>query len=210
MKLYVLRHGESLANVRQLVCGSQDFPLSARGVLQAKCVCEFLSTRQFTRVYASSLSRAIHTVSDLRCQPPILVQSQLVELNTGLVSMLSLPELWAQDIRFKQPWLTPELRYPGGECFREMVERISGWFENAARQWSEEDRVLIVGHEGTLRVIFLRLFGLDLEQYPDFPIGNCDHLYFDIRQDKIVHYAHVTLQSLGGDCHEESAADNIS
>jgi len=80
-----------------------------------------------------------------------------------------------------------------------MVNRISHWFEAALKRWQENETILIVGHEGTLRAIFLCLFNLDLTNYPDFEISNCDHLYFKIQQNRIVHYEHVMLQDLCGD-----------
>lgn len=199
MELYILRHGESMANVQQLVCGSCDYPLSVVGVKQADQICRYLDRKKFTRIYSSPLTRAIDTISSLQFQVPINIEDQLVELNTGQASSLTLSEWWARDSRYIKPWLFPDLRYPGGECFREMVNRISHWFEAALKRWQENETILIVGHEGTLRAIFLCLFNLDLTNYPDFEISNCDHLYFKIQQNRIVHYEHVMLQDLCGD-----------
>lgn len=197
MELYLLRHGASTANELRLVCGAEDFPLSEIGLKQANEVCSYLELVPFTYIYSSSLSRARHTIVPLNggnC--PVRVELELVELNTGEFSHLTLDELWAMDSRYQRPWLHPDLRYPKGECFREMVSRITGWYDRESLAWSHDDTVLIVGHEGTLRSILLKLLDVDLSNYPDFPIGNCDLLQATIESGTLVKYRHIPLTSL--------------
>ncbi|MBM3336102.1 MAG: histidine phosphatase family protein [Betaproteobacteria bacterium] len=198
MELYLLRHGVSVANERRLVCGASDYPLSERGVVQAAIVRRHLEVIPFGRIYTSPLSRAVNTIVDVKVRAPLQIEEELKELDTGDVSHMTLPELWAVDERFRRPWRTPDLRYPGGETFHEMVTRISVWFERHFPTWGSEERVLIVGHEGTLRVIYLRLMGLPLDDYPEFPIGNCDCLYFKLSGWKVQQFRHVTLEKLEG------------
>ncbi|HEX7936748.1 MAG TPA: histidine phosphatase family protein [Paraburkholderia sp.] len=194
MELYLLRHGASTANERRLVCGAEDFPLSATGHEQAQRVCENLARIPFTRVYSSPLSRARDTVAALDCiDRPVRIVPEIAELNTGAHSHRTLDELWAMDARFRQPWLSPDMRYPEGECFREMVARMTGWYDRESKQWNSDDVVLVVGHEGTLRSILLRLLGLDISAYPAFPIGNCDLLRATVDAGQPVTYTHIPL-----------------
>lgn len=199
MELYLLRHGKSLANERQLVCGSSDYPLSQEGSEQAQKVCETLKNIPFTHIYSSPLSRAVNTIAGLACTHKIRLEDELKELNTGDVSHITLSELWERDARFRQPWLSPDLRYPGGETFREMIARITGWYRNNETRWSDDDRVLIAGHEGTLRSIYLYLMSLDISLYPDFPISNCDYLYFKISSRNVMEYKHIKLAAIEGE-----------
>lgn len=197
LELYLLRHGASTANERRLVCGSEDFPLSQTGLEQANKVCRHLERIPFTRIYTSSLSRARNTIAQLAngaC--PICVEQELVELNTGAVSHLTLDTLWGRDARYQRPWLHPDLRYPEGECFREMVSRITGWYDRESPEWERDETVLIVGHEGTLRSILLRLLERELSDYPDFPIGNCDLLHITLVPGNAMTYRHIPLTSL--------------
>ncbi|WP_322015050.1 histidine phosphatase family protein [Paraburkholderia sp. J12] len=197
MELYLLRHGASTANERRLVCGAEDFPLSQTGLAQAARVCRHLEQIPFTRIFTSSLSRARNTVAPLVKEADrIRVEQELVELNTGSYSHLTLDVLWERDPRYQRPWLQPDLRYPGGECFSEMVSRITGWYDRESRNWEPDETVLIVGHEGTLRSILLRLLGGELSAYPDFPIGNCDLLHATIVPGHTVTYRHIPLTSL--------------
>lgn len=198
MELYLLRHGASVANERMLVCGSADYPLSLTGMKQAAIARRNLDLIAFDHIYTSSLSRAINTIAGMKQRTEIMIEEQINELDTGDVSHITLPDLWERDARFRRPWLSPDLRYPGGETFREMTTRISSWFESNFCSWGNQCKVLIVGHEGTLRTIYLRLMGLTLDNYPDFSIGNCDYLYFELSGADVHRYEHVALACQDG------------
>jgi broad specificity phosphatase PhoE len=178
MEIYLLRHGTSTANERQLVCGASDYPLSEKGNRQAIEICAHLDRIVFNRIYTSPLTRAKNTISSLNANVvPVLVE-EIKELDTGDVSHITLDELWASDIRYKRPWLTPELRYPGGENFNEMIARITRWYEEQLKIWTFDEKILIVGHEGTLRSIYMKIMRFSINNYPEFAIDNCDYLHF--------------------------------
>lgn len=198
MKIYILRHGTSVANERMLVCGASDYPLSKNGFEQAEIISAHLKAINFDHIYSSPLSRARNTVPFFERNFEIRICEELKELNTGSVSHITLPELWRNDERFRKPWLYPELRYPDGETFREMVTRVSEWFKEHEKLWKLNEKILIVGHEGTLRSIYSYIFRLGLSDYPDFLIGNCDYFLFDLNGGIIERYEHVELKGLIG------------
>lgn len=199
MEIYVLRHGESTANIKNLVCGCSDFPLSDKGNMQSHKICNHLDNINFTYIYSSSLSRAINTINKLKNPSKIQIEPQIKELDTGSVSSLSLPELWEKDNRFRKPWLFPNLRYPGGETFNEMFTRISSWFDVTRKSWFENDIILIVGHEGTLRTIYSNMMNINILSYPDFPIRNCDYLHFKTTSNNKFIFEHVEFKNIPGD-----------
>lgn len=194
MEVYLLRHGSSVANEKKLVCGSLDFPLSDKGVEQAKNVCNYLNSITFNYIYTSPLSRAVNTIEFLQSNVIPRVSNQLKELNTGSFSNMTLPDLWEMDSRYRRPWLIPDVRYPDGETFREMITRIMNWYIKNNLQWLDDDKILIVGHEGTLRTIYLYLNGLNISDYPEFPIGNCDLLCFKLEKNQVLEYFHIKLK----------------
>lgn len=61
--LYLLRHGQTLFNSKQLISGWSDSPLTATGIEQAKRAAAFLHNRHITfdHAYSSDLSRAVTT-----------------------------------------------------------------------------------------------------------------------------------------------------
>ncbi|MGH8616203.1 MAG: histidine phosphatase family protein [Burkholderiales bacterium] len=60
-----LRHGETDSNVRRIVAGSLDVPLTARGREQAQAAARALTGGDITAIYASPLQRARHTAETI-------------------------------------------------------------------------------------------------------------------------------------------------
>ena len=61
MKLFLIRHGQSEANVNLCYAGQSDSPLTDLGRKQAETIRPILENIPFDRVYSSDLSRAMDT-----------------------------------------------------------------------------------------------------------------------------------------------------
>ena len=60
--LTLMRHGEATNNRDQTLAGWRDVELTARGIMQAKCIGKSLSGRHFDLAYTSTSSRAKETL----------------------------------------------------------------------------------------------------------------------------------------------------
>lgn len=196
MDIYLLRHGQSTSNERQLVCGAADYPLSAIGKAQAERVCRYLRNIPFTSIYSSPLSRALDSIAPLGESGRVSIVPELAELDTGEASHISVHELWDRELRYRYQGLNPGLRYPGGECLNDMLGRVGNWFSIAMAKWGEGDTVLISGHEGTVCGIIHWLLKIDITHYPTFLIGNCDHVHITINDEGQIRYRFIPLASL--------------
>lgn len=193
MEIYLLRHGASTSNEKRIVCGAADYPLSEKGKAQALQVCRSLEGIPFTRVYTSPLSRARETIVNLSCASKASVEPELVELNTGAVSHITVDELWEGEPRYRYQGLYPDFHYPEGECLNDMLARVGDWFEAKLKEWALSDTILIAGHEGTVCGILHRLLKLELNNYPTFTIGNCDYIRVTVNQDHQIRYQFFPL-----------------
>ena len=63
MKLYIVRHGQTLFNYLERVQGWSDSPLTERGIRQGKAVAKYLSSVSFDQVYSSDAKRAMDTAN---------------------------------------------------------------------------------------------------------------------------------------------------
>lgn len=61
-KLIIIRHGESIGNLKQHFLGQTDWDLSEQGYNQAKITANFLKDEKIDVVYSSDLIRAYNTV----------------------------------------------------------------------------------------------------------------------------------------------------
>ena len=83
--IYIIRHGQTALNNRQVLQGRSDHPLNAQGVAQAKVAASRLRERGiiFDRVFSSPLIRAIQTARIIA--PGVLVETddRLIEMDYG-------------------------------------------------------------------------------------------------------------------------------
>ena len=61
MKLYLIRHGQTDWNIQGKIQGSHDIPLNDTGRAQAKLVAEGMDSRPVTKIFSSTLVRAVET-----------------------------------------------------------------------------------------------------------------------------------------------------
>jgi len=61
MKLFIVRHGESVGNVLRIIQGQKDYELTKRGLKQAEKIGLKLKDESFEAIYSSDLQRAADT-----------------------------------------------------------------------------------------------------------------------------------------------------
>lgn len=143
--LYLMRHGETLFNVRRKIQGWCDSPLTENGVKQAKAVREILKDIQFDHYYSSTAERCCDTleiVTDHKVEYKRL--KQLKERNFGIF------EGESEDLNPKIDWsfdyddLFPHY---GGEYFQDVVDRVTGILKEIMDKMDHQC-VLAVSHGG--------------------------------------------------------------
>ena len=95
MRLLIIRHGESEADLLDVHEGRADFPLTERGHRQAAAMAEYVKQHyQITAIYCSPLRRAYQTAEHLSMETgvPLRTEDRLMEFNNGLIAGLSRTE----------------------------------------------------------------------------------------------------------------------
>lgn len=94
--IYCVRHGQSEANLAQIMQGSKlDTPLTKLGKQQALAAKAKLATVSFDAVYASPLKRAVQTAKLISSATPTL-DDRLVEFDYGTWDGQLLADLYTQ------------------------------------------------------------------------------------------------------------------
>ena len=91
MRLLIIRHGESEADLLDVHEGRADFPLTERGQRQAAAVAEYVKIHyQINAIYCSPLKRACQTGVYLSQATgvPLIMEEKLMEFNNGLIAGL--------------------------------------------------------------------------------------------------------------------------
>lgn len=163
--LYLVRHGETLFNVRRVMQGWIDSPLTELGREQAARVGRYFKHEgiTFDHAYASTLARTHQTIEAITDMP--------FERDPGLREM-HFGEFEAERIELipPRPWNDFFVRY-GGESEDEFRERICSAF-NAIMERSDHRDVLVVSHGSVCRM-FMSVWANDPEIGLRAIPGNC-------------------------------------
>jgi broad specificity phosphatase PhoE len=165
--IWFTRHGESEYNVQGRIGG--DSGLSPRGVAYSHRLAAFLNNlyppgKSELVVWTSTLRRTHATAAPLGRE--IVAWKALDEIDAGVCDGMtyeaiaaSMPEEYAARARNKYSY-----RYPRGESYQDMVQRLEPVLIELMRQPTP---VLIVSHQATLRVLYAYLTDRQPSTCPD-------------------------------------------
>jgi broad specificity phosphatase PhoE len=173
--LYLVRHGETAANVEGLWQGRQgDDPLNERGRAQSLAAAEALAGSGAVAVYASDLQRARETAGIIaeRLSLPVQTHPGLREYGFGELEGATTSEGLAQWRALVEQWRTdPSAKPRGGESAAEFTQRVGAALHEIIGQQPSE-RVIVVAHGGSLSVGLAVVIGKP-GNWRDYQMTNC-------------------------------------
>ena len=154
-KIIIIRHGESLGNLHQIMLGHTDIDLAPRGYLQAEAAAEYLKDEKIDTIYSSDLIRARHTAephAKLRGLD-VITSRNLRECYVGDWENVPLDEIvekWPD--LFFEGWRKSfgTFRIPGGESVQEAAARFEAEVIRIAKD-NIGKTVLIAAHAAVIR-----------------------------------------------------------
>ncbi len=164
LKLWLIRHGESLGNMEGRLEGQMSTPLSPQGQWQSQQLAAYLHHQgPPTALYSSPLRRAVETAHYLTTgQPPTLV-ADIQELHQGIFQGLT----WAEASQ-RHPEicaaLTQSLEYqpvPGAETPTAAHQRATDWYQTLWQRHAPGDMVWMVTHGGFMQQLIRVILGCD-------------------------------------------------
>jgi len=180
MRLYFTRHGESEANVLQVISNrGQRHPLTDKGRQQAQTLAAELRPAGITAIYTSPLLRAVQTAEILSEALGVgfEVTDALREYDCGILEGTSGPETWAAFRALREAWWPGrqwEQRIEGGESFLDMQARFVPFIEGLlAADDQRNANLVLIGHGGLyLSMLPLVLANVDFEFAAHQPFPN--------------------------------------
>lgn len=187
MTIYLLRHGDKAkGNYPHPILSHLDQPLSEIGREQAEAVARYFSQTPLSAIYISEYIRTLQTAqptAELK-QIQMIEDPRLNEIDNGDVGQMTeqefriaYPEIWKQyDAR------TADFRFPGGESGEDVRARISGFLEEKLKLHGT-DNILIVSHDGLIRVCMTYLLDIPVYRRGDFKVELCGLTQFEYQDD---------------------------
>lgn len=175
MKLFMIRHGQTVTNLGKIYTGHMDAPLTPLGCTQAEELRPVLSQFHFDKVYSSDLSRAVLT-QKLALPDVQGIQTPLLrEFDVGSLSGLTFQEAAARygTVRDYHPF--------GGESSEMVSERIRKFLSMLEAE--PQDYVAAFVHGGLIKCMLQIVLEADFTKR-NVITDNCTIAVFEYNGDK--------------------------
>ena len=161
MRLYVVRHGESEADILNVHEGRADFPLTEKGQAQAgKMAAALAAEASISRIYCSTLTRARQTAAYLaeKTGAPLTPMDELREFDNGLLAGLPYDE--AKRLYPDVPDLPAHAAVYGQESALAFRFRLENALSRILSENEKDATVAIVSHGGAIVQLYRAFLGL--------------------------------------------------
>lgn len=168
MKLFCVRHGETLYNLEGRIQGQSDSHLSPLGRCQCQAVAEALAKFEIDALIARPLARAMESaqcVADF-LQLTVLTDQRLMEINAGIFQGHTWAEISERFPVDAARWRSqdPDFRIPGGESRRDVMLRAGDAF--SAIRAAGYRRAIVMAHGGSLSAALKALLEIPVRHNP--------------------------------------------
>ncbi|MGI3450580.1 adenosylcobalamin/alpha-ribazole phosphatase [Citrobacter arsenatis] len=163
MRLWLVRHGETEANVAGLYSGHAPTPLTERGIAQAQTLGTLLRNVPVDNVLCSELERARHTTQFILGDREVPVRNipELNEMFFGDWEMRHHRDLAREDAENYAVWCNDwqNATPTNGEGFQAFSQRVERFITQLA-DYKACQNLLVVSHQGVLSVMIARLLSM--------------------------------------------------
>lgn len=198
MRLFLVRHGQTEANLRGVFCGVTDLALTPLGIEQAGDVARWLADVAFADGVSSQLLRARHTADIVLAGQPLNagINDQLNEMNFGEWEMRHHHDLQREDPDAWATWVADwqQASPTGGESFIQFSDRVESVVQsllstNSQQKNNHDVNQLLVAHQGVLSLMLARLLAM--------PAAAMWHFHFEQGAYSVleIHDGFVTLRA---------------
>ena len=190
MKIYLIRHGESLANLGLV---SADFSmdnqnsLSKKGENQIQAIIMAFQNCNVVRIFSSPMKRAVKSAeilqSSLVNKPKIIIDNRLKEIDYGIYTdNRDNPEM--QNIAKRQIAGDQEIRFGGGENIREILERFLGFLADIYKE-NQNDEIIVFSHGRLLSIVSKKIEELCQKEIKKSKIENASIIEVELNNNDI-------------------------
>lgn len=164
MKLLVIRHGESEADLLDVHEGRADFALTERGHRQAEAMANYVADNyNISKIYASTLTRAKQTAQHLSDKTgiSIIFDENLMEFNNGLLA--GLPRAVVREKYPEVPDLPIDKAVYGQESQVEFRQRAENALSRIMNEAENDETIAVVSHGGMINQLYRSFFNMPVD-----------------------------------------------
>lgn len=173
MKLLIIRHGESEADILKVHEGRADFSLTEKGRRQAQKMSEWVSSNfQIDKLYCSPMARTRQTAAFLKEKTGLEphFEDDLMEFNNGLLKGLPFDVALAKYPPV--PNLPIDQSVYGMESLTEFRARAERILNRIISKNDARSTVAVITHGGMIVQLYHSFLGLPIGFHPVFTTGD--------------------------------------
>lgn len=179
-KYYILRHGEAISNVKDIVSSwpeKFENPLTEKGKIQVEKIVTRLKENNIDLIFSSDILRAKQTAEILGEKLKIIPEydKRLREIDFGIFNTKTADEFTDY---FKDPKERIQGRVPGGESYEDISKRMGDFLKDTETNYQNKN-ILIVSHQAPLFVFEAIILGISLQRAVNYftekkLLSNCE------------------------------------
>lgn len=186
LRLYFMRHGETVWNTERRYQGMTDIELSEEGLRQAECAAKRFKNIKIDKIYASPLKRAMKTAEKIAAEKglEIISEDDFREIHFGEWEGKTVPELTEKYGESYTNFIREPHKYgfPGEGSVENVINRIKPGIDRLIAE--EKGNVLIVSHGGIIRLMIMYIMGLDSSWFTKMWINNTGVSIIEIKNGR--------------------------
>ena len=171
----LLRHAHSVANKAGILAGQlEGIGLSKDGIAQVNKLTSSFENLKIDQIISSPMQRCLETVEGIARskRKRISIDERLIEMNYGSWSGKKLSKL-SRMKEWKVIQTKPSaFRFPQGESFKELEERIESLLKDLSRKYPKET-ILIITHGDIVKIAASLTVGSGLNNFQKFAVDPC-------------------------------------
>ena len=183
-RIVLVRHGRTEWNRIERFRGRADITLDDVGIKQAEAAAKRIKKWPISAVYSSPLRRSLSTAEIIAASVDLNVLSMpgIIDIDYGEWQGLSTEEVIARDGQLYSEWIEnpDKVKFPSGESFAEVRERVSKVVDSLIQQ-HEKESVVLVSHKVICQILILSLLGLDNSHFWQITQDVCAMNLFEVR-----------------------------
>lgn len=173
--IYFARHGQTVWNVENKICGATDIELTEKGHEQAELLGKKILEEgiKIDKILYSPLIRASETARHISEITGISMECEERLKEQCFGKYEGTPRDGEEFAVAKTYFINS---YEGGESMLRLAQRIYNLLDELK---NDERTFLLVAHNGISRVIQSYFYDMTNEEYAKFGVGNCEILRFE-------------------------------
>lgn len=171
-KIFLVRHGQSEGNNKQIFLGHTDLGLTPLGSLQAEAVGDYLKGKNISAIYSSKLRRAMLTAAPLsdKISVPVTESEGIMEIYAGEWEGNTYDELLEKFPKTYGVWMKDigNSVCDGGESIADVQKRGLAALRDICEK-NDGKNIAVVSHGGCIRSMMCHFYGKPLSEMKNIP-----------------------------------------